>query len=158
MKMQPAREDEFQEVVDLLNEVSSDLVLKGIHQWPSPWESSLLKRAFYEEEVCVCREQGSLIGCFFIRRMKKLHDLSIEKESLYLSKIAIRPAFQGKSIGSKILQHAKMYARKQNTAMYLDCWAGNEKLNAFYSAQGLEYVGDFAEEDYFIHIYRYHPS
>jgi hypothetical protein len=42
-----------------------------------------------------------------------------------------------------------------NKTLYLDCWAGNEKLKEFYFNNGFEYVGDFPEEDYFISVFKF---
>jgi len=81
-----------------------------------------------------------------------LADLQPEPRSKYLYQIAILPEYQGKGIGKQITTFAQGLA---DLAVYLDCWAGNEKLKKFYTETGFKYLGDFPEEDYFISIFKY---
>lgn len=46
-------------------------------------------------------------------------------------------------------------SKNNGKAIYLDCWAGNEKLKSFYSNAGFNYCGDLPEEDYKISIFKY---
>ncbi|MGV2941336.1 GNAT family N-acetyltransferase [Mesobacillus sp. LC4] len=66
----------------------------------------------------------------------------------------MHPEYQGKGYGSVITSWSCQYARQLVEELYLDCWAGNEKLKNFYSENGFEYVGDFPEEDYYISVFK----
>ncbi|HEX3047167.1 MAG TPA: GNAT family N-acetyltransferase, partial [Bacillota bacterium] len=79
----------------------------------------------------------------------------IVSPSLYLYRIAISPLFQGKNIGLEIIAEVKKRSQALNKPVYLDCWAGNEKLRQFYSNAGFEYMGDFPEETYSISVFKY---
>jgi RimJ/RimL family protein N-acetyltransferase len=67
------------------------------------------------------------------------------------------PEIQGNSLGRDIIDYACKYAERNYTAIYLDCYSGNKKLREFYLKSGLDYVGDFPEEDYFVSVFRYEP-
>jgi RimJ/RimL family protein N-acetyltransferase len=80
----------------------------------------------------------------------------IKSSSIYLYRIAILPEYQGKSIGKEIINHACKYSENVNKSLYLDCFAGNEKLRSFYLKSGFDYCGDFPEEDYSISVFKYY--
>ncbi|MFF2796389.1 GNAT family N-acetyltransferase [Lysinibacillus xylanilyticus] len=96
-----------------------------------------------------------IIGTFCINEIDNINEFPVELNSKYLSQIAILPEFQGRNFGSSITQFACSFVKGLRKTLYLDCWAGNEKLKEFYSRNGLEYIGDFPEEDYYISIFKY---
>ncbi|QFF99071.1 GNAT family N-acetyltransferase [Psychrobacillus glaciei] len=96
----------------------------------------------------------NVIGTFFIETIDKIGEHTIEPKSLYLSKIAILPEYQGSGIGYKITEFACTSAQRLNKVLYLDCWAGNIKLREFYSKNLFQHIDDFCEEDYLISIFR----
>ncbi len=142
------------EIVELYNEVTLKLLRKGIHQWDYPWRVDCVKDAIQKREVYKAELDGSIVGAFWIGEANNFSGLLVEKGSLYLSKIAILPHFQGHGIGREIVSFARSFANNTGTAMYLDCWAGNDKLRQFYLECGLEYLGDLPEEDYLISVYK----
>lgn len=81
--------------------------------------------------------------------------MSVDKKSKYLYQIAILPKYQGRNLGFHIIQFPCSFVKEMNKTLYLDCWAGNDKLKEFYFKNGLEYMGDIQEEDYFISIFKY---
>ncbi|WP_454099323.1 GNAT family N-acetyltransferase [Metabacillus sp. SLBN-84] len=75
--------------------------------------------------------------------------------SIYLSQLAILPAHQGKGIALYITEFACSYAMSVKKKIYLDCWAGNEKLKNFYLKAGFDFQGDLPEGDYSISIFTF---
>lgn len=67
----------------------------------------------------------------------------------------ILPEYQGNNLGSVLMDFACSFANEVNKSIYLDCWAGNDKLKAFYLNNGFDYQGDFPEENYFISIFKF---
>ncbi|GAA0492488.1 hypothetical protein GCM10008986_18550 [Salinibacillus aidingensis] len=53
----------------------------------------------------------------------------------------------------KIINYSCSYAQRFTGKLYLDCWAGNQKLRVYYPAQGLTYLGYFPEKDYSISVF-----
>ncbi len=154
MEIQLATFKDVPSMVKVLNAVTLDLLKKGINQWPYPWDPFVVKQAVERHGGYVVRLDAQITGAFYIYSVSNLSDLPMEPQSLYISKIAILPEYQGRNIGSQIIRFACSLTQKQNKTLYLDCCAGNEKLKDFYRVQGLEYVGDFPEEDYFISIFK----
>ncbi|MFC3771642.1 GNAT family N-acetyltransferase [Paenibacillus sp. GCM10012303] len=145
---------EIDHVLKILNETTVHLISKGISQWSFPWEPEMIINEISSNHCFIVKVGEVICGVFFIRDIDCLNGVSIDPCSKYLSKIAISPEFQGMGYGSKILAFACTFAQDQNSTLYLDCWAGNDKLKAFYVNNGMEYLGDYPEESYFISVFR----
>ncbi|WP_391122849.1 GNAT family N-acetyltransferase [Psychrobacillus sp. L3] len=154
MIMELAWVNDLSQILEVLNKVTIALQNNNINQWSYPWDSEYISNAISENNSYKLMHNEKVIGTFFIDIIDKIGELTIEPKSLYLSKIAILPEYQGKSIGSKITDFACTNAHKLNKVLYLDCWAGNIKLREFYSKNGFQYIGDFCEEDNLISIFR----
>ena len=53
-----------------------------------------------------------------------------------------------------MMEYSLTLSKKLELLLYLDCWAGNDKLKNFYLNNGFKHVGDFPEEDYFISVFK----
>ncbi|WLR42281.1 GNAT family N-acetyltransferase [Bacillus carboniphilus] len=148
-----AEKKECEDVLEVLNKATLDLLKKGINQWSYPWDQESIKQQLDDAFVMILG--NTIVGTFFISLRNTISDLELEKGSYYLHKIAVHPFHQGKDLGSEILRFVYAYVKKQQKSVYLACWAGNEKLKQFYLNNGLMYVGDFPEEDYFISVFKF---
>lgn len=147
--------DDFSQIIDVMNEATLDLLHKGIQQWEYPWDQQKLLNQLKANHLYVVMLDQHMIGAFCIHEIHHINNFVVEEGSKYLSQIAILPKFQGKNMGENIIRFACSIAKKFNKVLYLDCWAGNEKLKQFYMRNGMEYIGDFPEENYLISIFRY---
>lgn len=152
VKIRKSKDTQWPHVLFILNEVALDLQNKGIYQWSYPWEEETVKNEIDDCFVLLLGEK--IVGTFFITTVDRLNELPIIAESMYLSKIAVLPEYQGRNLGANIITYACSYAKRREKALYLDCWAGNEKLKAFYSTNGFTYLGDYPEEDYYVSVFR----
>ncbi|MFB7155812.1 GNAT family N-acetyltransferase [Lysinibacillus sp. NPDC056232] len=155
MEIRLAKIDDLSQLLYILNEVTLNLQQKGIHQWEYPWDNNKIINQLKNNFLYVLIVEEEIIGTFCIYDIENINEFSFDDKSKYLSQIAILPKFQGKNIGSAITKFACFLAKGLDKTLYLDCWAGNEKLKQFYSRNGLEYIGDFPEEDYFVSIFKY---
>ncbi|QOR68075.1 GNAT family N-acetyltransferase [Cytobacillus suaedae] len=146
---------DWKSVKDILDKTTLDLHKKGINQWDYPWDSIKIKNDIESSIVYIIVVKDKAIGTFCIKVIDTLSDFPIHPRSRYLCQIAILPEYQGQGIGSSIAGFACSYADEKNMTMYLDCWAGNQKLKSFYFNHGFSYLGDYTEEDYFISIFKY---
>lgn len=140
-------------IINLLNKATLHLHEKGINQWDYPWNPNEIKQEINSGHVYVISENDLITGTFSIMSIDELSTADIEKKSGYLYRIALFPEYQGKSLGLKIINYASDYLKKLNKPLYLDCWAGNERLKSFYKNAGFEYLGDYPEKDYFISVF-----
>ena len=155
MQIRLSSVDDLKQILYILNTVTLHLIQKGINQWEYPWDEERIINQIKNNFFYVLLVNDEIIGVFCIYEIDNINDLPVDVRSNYLSQIAILPEFQGINFGSEILNFACCYAKRLNKTLYLDCWAGNEKLKRFYSRNGLEYIGDFTEDDYVISIFQY---
>lgn len=155
MEIRLSRVEDLKRIVYILNAVTLHLIQKGISQWDYPWEEDKIVNQIKNNFSYVLLANDEIIGAFCINEIDYINELPVDVKSNYLSQIAILPEFQGKNFGSAIINFTCSFSKRLNKALYLDCWAGNEKLKYFYSRNGLEYIGDFPEEDYFTSIFQY---
>ena len=146
---------DLEDIVDLLNKVTLDLHQKGINQWDSPWDAEEIEEEIRDSQVYVLTVEDSIIGTFSIKIIDEFAPLEVEPESRYLYRIVVLPDYQGKGLGLEIVNYACRYVDELGKRLYLDCWAGNQKLRNFYSQAGFEFVGEFPEEDYLISVFKY---
>lgn len=151
-----AEKDDISIIVELLNKVTLNLHEKNINQWTYPWDLEEINTDIKNKNTYVITIDKLIVGTFSIKDMDINEILHISKpNNLYLYRIAILPAYQGKNIGLKAISYAFQVSRNLSKTLYLDCWAGNIKLKSFYSEAGFDYCGDFPEEDYMISVFKY---
>jgi RimJ/RimL family protein N-acetyltransferase len=156
VEIRPAREEDLQKILSLLNEVTIDLHQKGINQWEHPWEKKrLLSQLSNRHLYVLLSEDDQIAGTFCLKDIHRINDIPVELNSRYLYQIALLPKYQGSNFGAEIIGFACSLVKQNEKTLYLDCWSGNEKLKAFYSSNGLTYEGDFPEDDYMISIFKY---
>ncbi|WP_054705064.1 N-acetyltransferase [Bacillus sp. JCM 19041] len=148
MTIRLATEEDSEEIVLLLNETTVDLHQKGIMQWEYPWDKQMILNRITHSFIYVLEQDRQVIGTFYLTSQTVLNSSSLEGTSKYLGQIALKPAFQGQQLGSKMIKFALDLANQEKATLYLDCWAGNKKLKAFYTSVGMHYVGDFPHNGY----------
>jgi GNAT superfamily N-acetyltransferase len=152
MEIRIAKQGDQKDILNVLNAAAMTLHEKGINQWEYPWDEKELVDQM--EFLYVVTVDNQVIGTFGIKDIDCLNEYLVEPSSKYLYQIAILPEYQGNGVGSGITSWAREYACCVGKPLYLDCWAGNEKLKRFYQENGFDYVGDFPEEDYYISVFR----
>ena len=104
----------------------------------------VLERASWTHFYVVI-DKDEIIGCGAIGPYWGKEDES----SLFT--IFVLPDYQGKGLGKILIQNA---IENSSKIIYLDCWAGNDKLKTFYKSNGFNYLKDVKEKDYFISIFK----
>ncbi len=149
-----AKPEDTPGLVGLLNAVTERLHQRAIHQWNDPWKADAIEADIVRNSVFLLWEPERIIGTYSFKTLESNPWRSKNRsQSLYLYRIALHPDYQGKAIGKKLVFHALAMGRRQRMEVWLDCWAGNEKLKQFYRAAGFLHAGDFPEEDYRISVF-----
>jgi ribosomal protein S18 acetylase RimI-like enzyme len=157
--LRPTGMQDIDALLDILNRAADKLLAKGIQQWVSPWQAESIRRAIESGEQFLATDAGQVVAVF---------KLSVESSNpaveaaqpgnLYLSQLAVDPEKQNQGVGKRVMKQILQDAAALGKTLYLDCWAGNHTLKTFYHSCGLESLGDFPEEDYFITVFRACPS
>ena len=142
-------------LLDILNRATNKLLEKGVRQWTSPWKMELVNQAIEAGEQFLAVENGEIVAVF--RLSDKSTNPAVEAirpGNLYLSQLAVDALRQNLGVGKQVMQQVLAEAAEQNKTLYLDCWAGNKKLKAFYEDCGMQSLGDFPEDNYYITVFR----
>ena len=147
-----ANESNAYEIYYILSKAKEKLNKKGIEQWKEGWDINDIKKKCKLGLFYVFYDKGNIIGCYSIEKNANIEWIeNKEKEYTYLSLLCLLPDYQGKGLGKVLLQSA---FENSNKIIYLDCWAGNNKLKTFYESNGFKYIKDTKENDYFISIFK----
>eukprot|EP00833_Pecoramyces_ruminatium_P005687 jgi/Orpsp1_1/1179719/evm.model.c7180000070512.1 len=148
-----AKNDDANEICQLLKNVTKDLHERGINQWMDEWKIEDIREFILKKNIYVLRykENGKIIGIFSLEENKIL--LEQFPNSLYLSKVALLPKYQKQKIGEKMIKKAIEIVHSQKKVVVLDCWNGNQKLKDYYTKLGFKYIKDIPEYDYFISVF-----
>ena len=153
-----ANREDLECIVELLNETALKLKDKGINQWDYPWDPQEIIPDIISERVYILASNERIIGTFSIKDIEGEYFQQAKPGDAYIYRIAVSPQEQGRSIGNEIMNYAFDHVWEKSKVLYLDCWSGNEKLRVFYSRSGMEYLGDYLEEDYYVSVFKYEPK
>lgn len=155
IQIRPALAQESDAVLDILNRAKDKLLAKGIQQWTSPWKADTIRQSIESGEQFVAIQNGQAVAVFKLSSQSSNRLVeATQPGNLYLIQLAVDPGKQNQGIGKGVIEQILQFAAEHGKTLYLDCWAGNHKLKAFYRGCGLESLGDFPEEDYFITVFR----
>lgn len=152
IEIRKAAISDIDRIVNLINLTSENLITKGINQWKYPCDRKEVTEEIEEGRVFLLKNDGEIIGSYSIKGLSTFDVICLNQPAKYLYRIIIAPKYQGKKFGDQIIQHLRE-ENLEGKDIYLDCWAGNDKLKKFYTGNGCRYLGDFPEEDYWISVY-----
>lgn len=156
MEIKLAVLEDLDGILGILNAATKKLLDLKVDQWKYPWEAALIEEDIRERLQYTVKDGDRIIAVFSIKDLiSNPWEPENCAEQCYLYRIAVHPDAQGTGVGEAVCNWAKAYAVSRRKSVYLDCWAGNEKLKAFYIKAGFEKLGDFPEENYQISVFRY---
>ena len=146
-----ATQNDIHTITDILNAATQKLLAKGVMQWEYPWDERAVES--FISDFYIVFSEGNAVGCFGLKTYSGLV-FTDDDSGLYFYHLAVHPDCSGKGLGKEICRWVTEYSESNGINIYLDCWAGNDKLRSFYTDAGYEYMGDFPEEDYFISAFK----
>lgn len=155
----PATKKDAEGLCALLSAAAHTLCKKGVMQWTSPFVPSDIAQDIQNGPVLLAFWDETLAGAVFLENMteNRWPCPVVQTGQFYLHHLVVHPDFQGKGIGQAIIAESKQTAKAAGKALFLDCWAGNEKLEKFYKSAGFCELGVFDEEDYQIRLFHWQP-
>lgn len=152
LNIKKATIEDLDEIINAYNQVAKELIDKDVHQWKYPFSKDKLLKEIIDQKIYIFEKNQMMIGCFGLENMPKDFPVNVKKDSLYLSKLMIKINYQSQGYGKQLIKHLrKWYTKKE---VYFNCWAGNEKLNEFYTNHQCKNLGQYKEENYYINIYQ----
>ena len=160
-RVRPARPADADRIVALSGNVQAALTASGSLQQFGPIPAATVAAHIAAGTALVLDDGVDLVGGVFIEPefapaspelLTIFAKLSLPPDAAprwWLQKLMIAPQRQGNGLGLLLLDAARARVRAQGGGtIVLDCWAGNAKLRAFYTAAGFHFHGEFVEEDF----------
>lgn len=157
-------------IIKLSQRVQDNLTTSGSLQHIGPLASEAVAKAIANQKCFVLEHhppgsiETNLVGCALSRDLEAGYFLSrpgfnmgdFTSPWVYLHSIMLEPEHQGRNIGTPFVSEVvEMIASTCLTerTLFLDCWAGNNKLRKFYSKIGFNFAAVIPEEDYEIAVF-----
>lgn len=137
------------EDVDLIKQVLSEtwvatyadhLSRSTIEQVTTHWHDPRLLRSQIEKPgdyFAVAKDDGAIIGLVTV--------VAVNRDELYLSRLYVRPAYQGKGVGTRLL-NAAIGLYPEATVIRLDVEQHNAKARAYWRSQSFVDIGTKIEQ------------
>ena len=161
MRVRPAVADDVTAFVELSRRVQERLTASGSLQQFGPVSRATAAAHVTAGTALALDDAGALLGGVFVEPdfapvRPDLEDVFTAiglppdgRPRWYLQKLMIAPERQGGGLGNLLLDGAWQLVRERGGGLLaLDCWAGNDKLRAFYSAAGFTLHGDFPADGF----------
>ena len=149
----PAQETEIPAVFDLYVRRVRWMDETGIHQWNETGYLEAYPEDYYREALdegtlfVLEGDDGALCGAVVLLREDERWDPAPERPAFYVHNLVTD--VRAKGAGAAILRAAEALAEQQGLqAMRLDCAVENQKLNAWYEAQGYLPAGTCTDGSY----------
>ena len=139
------------------------MISKGIYQWNEHYPN---KDAFIKDvrrnELFVLEITNEIMGSLVISTLmdNEYHPidwLTDNENNIYIHRLAIHPAFQGKGYAQQLMDFAEAYAIENNyTSIRLDTFSQNKRNQNFYELRGYKRLGDIyfpKQSEYPFHCY-----
>lgn len=169
-----ARKSDAEQLILLANQVQSALTESGSLQQLRPLSQAEIEEASSRCHCFLIEELHggkSILGCAFIKPLFDETIVSMELGAarglvtisqlpapwLYLHSIMLRPESQGRGIGAHLIcDFVGMLEQQHGTnggTVLLNCWAGNQKLRAFYVKAGFVFLAVVPKYDFEIAVF-----
>ncbi|MBY0099698.1 GNAT family N-acetyltransferase [Mesobacillus maritimus] len=143
-----ATDDDSTKIITMLKQVALWLKEHDINQWMFLLEGGddeEIEQAISNQETYMVLKDHHLVATFTLLSKPSDWDQHIwgddvSANSLYLHRLAVKPTYMKKGLGSRILAWIQNNVRDKNY-LKLDCVGDNKKLNSFYKNNKFEFVG-----------------
>lgn len=138
-----AKKEEIPQLLAITNACTQHMISQNIYQWNNDYPSKIaFENDLTREELYVLILEEKIIGC--IALTPKIDEeyipvkwLTLNKNNLYVHRLAIHPQYQGKGFAQKLMDFAENFAIKNNyRSIRLDTFSKNIRNQKFYELRG----------------------
>lgn len=140
--------DDLTLILQVLKEGAETLRARGIDQWQG-WHQPDAERLAWVQggldkgEFYFLEAEGQTIGMYRYLHEDELYWGPQTVRARYVHSLAVRAAWGGRGIGTRLLKRLFVQARAEGAAVFrLDCLATNPALRRYYEALGFVAVGE----------------
>ncbi len=138
-----AKKIDIPEILALTKACAKSMIDKGIYQWNEHYPSaSAFEQDIDRNELSVLKKDTAIIGTIVVSTImdKEYEDvewLTPSKDNIYIHRLAVHPAMQGKGYARKMMDYAYQFAQQAGApSIRLDTFSQNKRNQKFYEARG----------------------
>lgn len=152
----PAKENEIDSVLEILNEAAEWLDSMGL---PSRWRLvNLSREKFLDQtrrgEVFVAKLGEETVGTITLQWSDPVFWRDALPDAGYVHKLAVSRVYGGRGLGLAMLEWAEnMASARGKKFLRLDCLADNKRIREYYESAGFKHVGDVQPFDWKASLY-----
>ena len=140
---------EIPNILNISNACAAHMQEAGIYQWNESYPSrEVFEADILRNELFALIVEGSLVGFMALTtkmdpEYREVGWLTSNEHNLYVHRLAIKPAYQGKGLARKLMDFGEDHARKREmVSVRLDTFSQNKRNQRFYETRGYQRLGD----------------
>jgi ribosomal protein S18 acetylase RimI-like enzyme len=144
-----AKLSEIAEIHALTRACGEEMAERGIYQWNESYPSkAILKSDILRGELYVLEDSNALLGIIALttimdQEYENVTWLTPNHNNLYVHRLAVGPADQGRGFARKLMSFGEAFARNGNfTSIRLDTFSQNPRNQRFYEQRGYTRLGN----------------
>jgi len=144
--IQSIEPDELDTFLSILREAADWLRRRGRELWtPAQLTEGAILGQYGVDELFLCRVHGEPAGVMILAKEETIHWPDEQPgEAVYMHKLAVRRAYAGTVLSTRMIEYAKEYTRELGRAyLRLDC-DYRPALCALYERNGFDRVGVYS--------------
>ncbi|MBT8183788.1 MAG: GNAT family N-acetyltransferase [Eudoraea sp.] len=154
---------EIPDIMGIAKACAIHMIKQGIYQWNEDYpRKEVFENDLGRKELFVLETNGEIGGMITATSVmdeeyRPVDWLTNDGLPVYIHRLAVLPAIQGKGYARKLMDYAENLARKQGyTSVRLDTFSQNKRNQKFYEQRGYTKLGDIyfpKQSQYPFHCY-----
>ncbi len=143
-----AKKIDIPEILALTRACAKSMIDKGIYQWNEHYPSaSAFEQDIDRNELYVLKKDTAIIATIVISKhmdaeYEDINWLTPSKDNIYIHRLAVHPAMQGKGYARKMMDYAYKFAQEAGApSIRLDTFSQNKRNQQFYESRGYKRLG-----------------
>lgn len=144
LDVRPARPEDADLVLVLLNEAAAWLIGRGIEQWhPGQWRPERIAASIARDETYLMWADRAAVATVSLEWRDELMWPNELEDAGYVHRLAVATGQHGKDLGRTLLAWTELrIAERQRRFVRLDCACDNLALRRYYERAGYGHRGD----------------
>ena len=144
-----AEEIDIEPIISMTKACAKTMVAKGIYQWNEHYpNTNVFINDIKRDELYVLEIASQVVGCIVIstyidKEYVPIKWLTKNGTHIYIHRLAIHPAIQGKGYAQNLMAFAEQFAIENNySSIRLDTFSQNKRNQKFYELRGYKRLGN----------------
>jgi ribosomal protein S18 acetylase RimI-like enzyme len=139
MIIKKALKQDLEQLLSIVKSCGQHLIEQGIFQWNENYPSiEVLRNDITLQQIWKLEDENAIVGLIVLTEIEdsiyqQVKWLTINKNNLYVHRLAVHPNFQGKGYAQKLMDFADKFAMENNyKSIRLDTFSRNKRNQQFY--------------------------